>query len=239
MSEVGVIASFVAGLLSFLSPCVLPLIPGYISFISGESISELTKKNNKTVHIKALIGAFFFGLGFSIVFVLLGASATEVGKIFSNYKDIFEKVAGVIVIIFGLHLLGVFKINSLTKQKKWNYQKGRAPFYIEAFLLGVAFVFGWTPCIGPILASILTFAANKETTTQGIILLSAYSVGLWFPFLLSAVFLSFIMVAIKKAKKVVMIIEKLSGILLIFVGILIMSNTMSMIVIYTIKFFNL
>lgn len=231
MQEISIISVFLAGLLSFLSPCILPLIPGYISFISGENLADLTTNSNN-IHRKAIIGTIFFGIGFSTVFIILGASATGIGKIFIEYKDIFSKVAGLIVIIFGLHMLGLFKINFLKKQFKWNYKKGNAPYYIEAFLLGLAFVFGWTPCIGPILASVLTFAANEETMKSGILLLSVYSLGLWVPFLLSAIFLSTCINLIKKYAKVTIIIEKIAGLLLIFLGILIMTNSLSIIIIY-------
>jgi cytochrome c-type biogenesis protein len=230
MQEISIISVFIAGILSFLSPCILPLIPGYISFISGESLSDLTVNNR--IHKKAIIGTIFFGIGFSSIFIILGASATGIGKIFIEYKDIFSKIAGLIVIFFGLHMLGFFKINFLKKQFKWNYKKGNAPYYIEAFLLGLAFVFGWTPCIGPILASVLTFAANEQTVTSGIVLLSVYSLGLWVPFLLSAIFLSTCMSLIKRFGKVTITIEKIAGILLILLGILIMTNSLSLITIY-------
>jgi cytochrome c-type biogenesis protein len=230
ISILSIISVFAAGLLSFLSPCVLPLIPGYISFISGENLSDLTI-SNKT-HKKAIIGTIFFGIGFSTLFVVLGASATGIGKIFLQYKDIFSKIAGLIVIFFGLNILGFFKLNFLSKQFKWNYKKGNAPYYVEAFLLGLAFVFGWTPCIGPILASVLTFAANEQTVGSGILLLSIYSLGLWIPFLLSAIFLSTCINLIKKYGRISMAVEKIAGVLLIFLGILIMTNSLSYISVY-------
>jgi cytochrome c-type biogenesis protein len=231
MQEISIISVFIAGIISFLSPCILPLIPGYISFISGENLSDLRNNDNK-IHKKAIIGTIFFGIGFSTLFIILGASATGVGKIFIEYKNIFSKVAGLIVIIFGLHMLGLFKINFLKKQLKWNYRKGDAPYYIEAFLLGLAFVFGWTPCIGPILASVLTFAANEKTVGSGVILLSVYSLGLWVPFLISAIFLSTCINLIKRFGKITVYIEKIAGILLIFLGLLIMTDSLSLIIIY-------
>jgi cytochrome c-type biogenesis protein len=231
MEQISIISVFIAGIISFLSPCVLPLIPGYISFISGENLSSLANNDNK-IHKKAIIGTIFFGIGFSSLFIILGASATGVGSIFIEYKYIFSKIAGIIVIFFGLHMLGIFKLNFLKKQFKWNYKKRNAPYYIEAFLLGFAFVFGWTPCIGPILASVLTLAANEETMKSGILLLSVYSVGLWIPFLLSAIFLSTCINLIKRFGKLTVTIEKIAGVLLIFLGILIMTNSLGLLTIY-------
>ncbi len=221
---------FLAGLLTFLSPCVLPLLPGYISFISGESIDCLTTQGCKGAKLKAFLGAVFFGLGFTLVFVALGASATGVGRILNEYRVYFEKIAGVIVIILGIHLIGLYKINQLLIQKKWNYKKINAPFFVEAFLLGVAFVLGWTPCVGPILAGVLSLAAKENTVSQGILMLFVYSLGLWIPFLLSAVALGFVIGGLKKASKYVVIVEKIAGGLLILIGILMLTGSLTAIV---------
>jgi cytochrome c-type biogenesis protein len=223
-------SAFLAGILSFLSPCVLPLLPGYISFISGESIETLTSKDIATPRLKAFLGAIFFGLGFTLVFIGLGATATEFGKILNEYKPILEKIAAIVVIIFGLHLIGVFRINKLLVQKKWNYKKGSSPFFVEAFLLGVAFVFGWTPCIGPILAGILALAAKEETVSQGVLMLFSYSLGLWIPFLISALALGTIISFIKKASKFVIWVEKIAGVLLVLIGVLMLSGSLTVIV---------
>lgn len=222
--------AFIAGILSFLSPCILPLLPGYISFISGESIESLTNKEKISPRLKAFLGAVFFGLGFSMVFMLLGATATEIGKVLNEYRYILEKVGGVIVIIFGLHLLGVFKINKLMVQKKVNYKRRNAPFFVEAFLLGIAFVLGWTPCIGPILSGILALAAKEATVTNGMLLLLTYSLGLWIPFLISALLMGQMMQLIRKAGKLMMIVEKISGLLLLSIGILILTGSMTWLV---------
>lgn len=222
--------AFLAGILSFLSPCILPLLPGYISFISGESIESLTNNEKVSPRLKAFMGAVFFGLGFSLVFILLGATATEIGKSLNEYRYILEKFAGAIVIIFGLHLFGVFKIKKLMVQKKVNYKRKNAPFFVEAFLLGIAFVLGWTPCIGPILSGILALAAKEATVSNGMLLLFTYSLGLWIPFLISALLMGQIMQGIKKAGKMMMIVEKLSGVLLIAIGLLILSGKMTWLV---------
>lgn len=221
---------FFAGVLTFLSPCVLPLLPGYISFISGESIDCLTTQGCKGAKLKAFLGAVFFGLGFTLVFVALGASATSVGRILNEYRVYFEKIAGVIVIILGIHLIGLYKINQLLIQRKLNYKKINAPFFVEAFLLGVAFVLGWTPCVGPILAGVLSLAAREHTVSQGILMLFVYSLGLWIPFLLSAVALGFVIGGLKKASKYVVVVEKIAGVLLIFIGVLMLSGSLTAIV---------
>ncbi|KAA0258889.1 cytochrome C biogenesis protein [Deferribacter autotrophicus] len=237
MEKINFLTAFVAGILSFLSPCVLPLIPGYMSFISGESIESLTSNEKMSPRAKAIIGAMFFGLGFTLVFMILGASATSIGKLINNNRAILEKIAGIVVIVLGLHLLGVIKIKKLLSQKKWNYQKKNYPFFIEAFLLGVAFVFGWTPCIGPILAGILALASQESTITQGVTLLFVYSLGLWIPFLLAAVTLGFVLSAMRKAGKLLVIIEKISGALLVFIGVLILSGSMTTMITYMLKIF--
>lgn len=232
MENLNILSSFFAGILSFLSPCVLPLLPGYISFISGESIETLTTSSSSTPRFKAVLGAVFFGLGFTLVFVALGASATSLGKFLNEYRFILERVAGVVVIILGIHMLGIFKINKLLNQRKWNYRKGQGPFFIEAFILGVAFVFGWTPCIGPILAGILALASKQETVSSGVAMLFSYSLGLWLPFLISALALGSVITLIKKAGVVVVVVEKLAGLLLIFIGILILTGSLTIIVSY-------
>lgn len=230
MDNITLLGAFLAGVLTFLSPCVLPLLPGYISFISGESIDCLTTQGCKGARLKAFFGAVFFGLGFTLVFVALGATATEVGKLLNEYRFYFEKVAGVIVIVLGIHLVGLYKINKLLVQKKWNYKKINAPFFVEAFLLGVAFVLGWTPCVGPILAGILSLASTGDTVYKGIYMLFVYSLGLWIPFLVSAIALGFVIGSIKKASKYVIWVERVSGLFLIFIGLLMLSGSLTKIV---------
>lgn len=237
MDNITLTGVFVAGILTFLSPCVLPLLPGYISFISGESIDCLTSGNCKAARLKAFLGAVFFGIGFTLVFVSLGATATSVGRVLNEYRVYFEKIAGVIVIILGIHLIGLYRINLLLAQKKWNYKKINAPFFVEAFLLGVAFVMGWTPCVGPILAGVLSLASTEQTVLKGMTLLFVYSLGLWIPFLVSALALGFVIGSIRKAGRYIVIVERISGIFLILVGLLILTGSLTSIVSYLTNMF--
>jgi len=238
MNNISIITALVAGVLSFLSPCVLPLLPGYLSFISGESIETLSKGDKKAARLKVFLGAVCFGLGFMLVFVLLGASATQIGMFLKDYKYVIGKIAGIVIIILGLHMMGVFRINRLLIQKKWNYSnKTGKPYYVNAFLLGIAFVFGWTPCLGPVLAGIFAIAASKETVWEGVWLLSAFGFGLWLPFLFSALAVGFVLHSMKKAGRIVMYVEKISGIMLIIIGFLMATNSLQTISSYLVMWF--
>ncbi|MCD6162665.1 MAG: cytochrome c biogenesis protein CcdA [candidate division Zixibacteria bacterium] len=225
MDNVTLLAAFGAGLLSFISPCVLPIVPGYLSFISGVSIDELQKKQSKAVY-KVFLNSLFFVLGFSVVFIALGASATVVSGFLTDYMHIIGKVAGVVIIILGLHYIGLFKIKLLNYEKRFNMSdKKIGP--LGAFFVGFAFAFGWTPCIGPILATILAIAAAEDTVWRGIILLLFYSAGLAIPFLLTALaFNAFISVS-SKIKKHFRIVEIIGGVFLILVGLLIFTDSLS------------
>src|SRR6201988_1006233 len=178
------IAAFLAGLVSFLSPCVLPLVPGYVSLISGVGVEEL-KEQNTALFGKVMLNSFAFVVGFSIVFVTLGALSTEVGQLAARYKSVLAQVAGVIIILFGLHLTGILKIKALYSDRRMHNVKGSSTAW-GAFVIGFAFAFGWTPCVGPILAVVLGFAAAQDTVTKGIFLLAIYSAGLAVPFLLTS-----------------------------------------------------
>lgn len=233
--------AFIGGLLTFLSPCIFPLIPGYLSFMSGESIENLKTGENESKispRMKAFLGALFFGLGFTIVFVALGASATSIGSFFKEYQKLLAQIGGVIVIIFGLHMIGVFKIKFLMKTARINYSKKSVPFYINAFILGFVFVLGWTPCIGPILASILAVASQESSVAKGMALLLVYSLGLWIPFLLSALAVNEVMAAIKKAGNVVLWVERIAGVLLVVIGILLVTDSMTELTIWFTKIFS-
>lgn len=219
-------AAFAAGVLSFLSPCILPLLPGYLSFITGFT---LDKSHEKPGRFRAVKGALAFGAGFSLVFIAMGATATAVGRLFVAYQHIFTAVLGVVVIIMGLHLTGIFRIKFFYNEKKLQVKPKREAKYplVQAFIIGLAFAFGWTPCVGPILGGILTLAANQDSVTHGILLLSAYSLGLWLPFLAAALFTTPILSFLSKHPKLALRAEQIAGILLIIVGILLVTGYMS------------
>jgi len=205
--------------MSFLSPCVLPLVPGYVSLISGASVDELKNSENRLT--KTVLGhSIMFILGFSVVFISFGAVATEVGQLIHANLGILSKIAGVVIIIFGLHLIGVFKIKALYADKRMHsVQGGKSP--VGAFVVGFAFAFGWTPCIGPILAGVLTLAANSSTVSKGILLLTVYSLGLAVPFLLTSLGINRFLNFYGRFRRHLHLVEVLSGVLLIVIGVLI------------------
>ncbi len=216
-----IIASFFAGLFTFISPCVLPLIPAYITFITGIALEPLNhSKNMKQIIISSLI----FVSGFSIVFVLLGLTATFIGSFLLTNLNILKYIGGSIIIIFGLHLCGAFKIPFLYKQVSLKVADKRIG-YITSFFVGCAFAFAWTPCVGPILSSILILASTQGQTKDGAILLSFYSLGLAIPFILTALFINKFLVFFNKIKKYYRYIEIFCGVLLIFIGIMIMAGS--------------
>jgi cytochrome c-type biogenesis protein len=227
MENITVLTAFAAGLISFLSPCVLPLVPGYISIISGFSLDQLKVESRKPSLTRiVLVNSVMFILGFSITFISLGASASWLGQILLSKMTLLYRVAGVIIIIFGLHLLGVFKINFLYQDKRFhNVKKPRGPW--GALVLGLAFAFGWTPCIGPILAGILTVASTKQTIMQGVLLLAVYSLGLGIPFLMTSLGLNRFLSFYSRFKSHLRAVEMASGALVIAVGFLILTNNLS------------
>ncbi len=228
--------AILAGLLSFLSPCVLPLIPGYLSFISGVSIEDLTSKEKAGEHYRKLVlNTILFVIGFSLVFIFFGAIAPQIGNIF-KYKGIFSKVAGVLIFVFGLHVAGVFRIGFLNYEKR--FHTGQKKFgAIGSILIGMAFAFGWTPCIGPILAAILTLATQQESVTQGVILLSFYSAGLGIPFILTAVLFNYLIGTFGFIKRHFRAVEIISGSLLMLVGVLIFFDLLQRMSVYLMEWF--
>ncbi len=221
--------AFGAGLISFLSPCVLPLIPGYIAFISGSTFNELlVKKIN-------LLPIIYFTLGFSIIFIIFGLAATFLGQLLLKNSNEFRIIAGSIIIIFSLHIMGVFKLNFLNFEKKY-YSKSNQSLF-GSLLMGMAFAFGWTPCIGPILGSILILASTEESINRGFLLLLFYSLGLAIPFILSGyLFQKFIIIS-KSIKKRMNLIEKIGGSLLLVTGILIITNQLQILGFYLLEYF--
>jgi len=237
MMDISVFAAFGAGVLSFVSPCVLPLIPAYISFISGVSINALRGEGMETKNVKKIIiTSILFIFGFSLVFVLMGASATVAGKFILEKFSVFMKVAGAFIIILGLHFLGVFKIKYLNYEKRFTVGSSKLGF-LGAFIAGIAFAFGWTPCIGPILAGILTLAATKDTVSDGILLLSAYSLGLGIPFFITGIATNTFLNLFSKIKRIFKIIEIVSGVFLIIIGLSIIFDYFTIFSSYLMKLF--
>ena len=241
MENVSLFGAFIAGVLSFISPCVLPLIPGYLSFISGVSLEEMrgmpvtaggavavSTGVSAAAKRQVIITSLFFILGFSLVFVSLGASATYLGQFLMERLTIFGKIAGVLLIIFGLHTIGVFKIPFLLNEARVQANTKPASM-IGAVIVGISFAFGWTPCIGPILSAILLVAAQQESVNQGILLLSVYSLGLAIPFLLTALAINQFFVAFSKIRRHYHTIEIVSGVLMIVIGVLIFTNRFTII----------
>jgi cytochrome c-type biogenesis protein len=212
------VAAFLAGLVSFLSPCVLPLVPGYVSLISGVSAEELKLPEGRLLS-KTMWNSIGFILGFSIVFISLGAISTEVGQLMARYKSVLARVAGAVIILFGLHLTGIFRINALYADKRLHQVKGGSTFW-GAFVIGFAFAFGWTPCVGPILAVILGFAAAQDSVSKGILLLTIYSLGLAVPFLLTSLGIERFLRFYSRFRTHMHAVEVASGGLLIALGIL-------------------
>jgi cytochrome c-type biogenesis protein len=236
MENVSLLAAFVAGVLSFISPCVLPLIPGYLSYISGISLDEMRGTAGGAavalaapgVQRRVVITSLFFILGFSLVFISLGASATYLGQFLMTRLELLGRIAGVVIIIFGLHTMGVLRIGWLYQEKR--FQTSNRPVgLLGALLVGVAFAFGWTPCIGPILAGILTIAAGEETVADGIRLLAVYSAGLGIPFLLTALAINRFFKAFARIRRYYHTIEVVSGALLVGIGLLIFTNRFTLI----------
>ena len=226
---IDIFVAFGAGLISFLSPCVLPLIPGYIAYISGSSLNELLEKQNIN-----LLPIIFFTLGFSIVFIIFGAAATFLGQLFLDNSYQLRIIAGVVIIIFSLHIIGILKLNFLNFEKRIYSEKKQGLF--SPILVGMAFAFGWTPCIGPILGSILALASTEESINKGILLLLFYSLGLAIPFILSGYLIQKFMIVSKNLKKNMNLITKIGGGLLLITGILVITNQLQVLGFYLLEY---
>ena len=224
------IVAFGAGLISFLSPCVLPLIPGYISYISGNSLNDLIEK--KKVN---LIPIILFTLGFSIVFIIFGAASTFLGQILLQNSYELRIVAGLLIVILSLHILGAINIKFLNYEKR--IQTNTNTNFYSPILIGMAFAFGWTPCIGPILGSILVLAATEESINKGILLLISYSLGLALPFILSGYLIQKFLIFSKNFKKNISLVSKIGGIILLITGILILTNQLQALGFYLLNIF--
>ena len=224
--------AFFAGLISFLSPCVLPLIPGYISYISGTSFDKLVEKRKSLIVIKTI----FFALGFSIVFIALGSTASLIGNFLLNNSDVFRIIAGIIIIFFSLQLIGIINFKFMNKDIRiftgqYNHN------LTFPLLVGAAFGFGWTPCIGPILGSILTLAAIEENISKSTLLLSSYSLGLAIPFIISGVLIDKFLLFSKSFRKYISIITKVGGAILLLTGIAILTGQLQVLGFFILEYF--
>jgi cytochrome c-type biogenesis protein len=226
--NVSLIAAFGAGFLSFISPCVLPLIPGYLSFVSGVSLEEMRDDTAVAARRQVLVTSLAFVLGFSLVFIALGASASAIGKFLFRNSTILTKVAGALVIVFGLHTMGVFRLPFLESEKR--LQAGAKPKSLfGAVMVGMAFGFGWTPCIGPILSGILTLAGSRETVREGVVMLAVYSLGLGIPFLLASLTINKFFAVSARLRRHYHAIEVTSGALLVGIGLLLFTDQLTVI----------
>ena len=214
----GALVAFVGGLLSFLSPCVLPLVPSYLGFVTGFTIDEMTDRRRM-----AMVHATLFVLGFSLVFILLGASATALGRALNHYQEWVTRIGGVLILFFGLYLLGVIKLGFLGQEQRAHLDR-KPVGYLGSVLVGIAFGAGWTPCIGPILGGILTLAASQGDFQQGMVLLGWYSLGLAVPFLAAAWAVESFLNVFQRYRKHMVWVQRISGALLLLVGLLMISG---------------
>jgi cytochrome c-type biogenesis protein len=234
LSLIGVVTAFAAGVISFLSPCVLPLVPGYVSFVAGSSLEEL--RDGAAPRLRALLLAATFVLGFSAVFVAFGASATALGSLLLSYKLQLGVIAGVVVILFGLHLLGLTPLRLMNQEARFHVESsgGRAA---GAFLLGIAFAFGWTPCIGPVLGAILTLGASTADVAKGATLLAVYSLGLGLPFLLAALFTGALLTRLRVLGRTGRNLQRAAGGLLVAMGLLMVTGQLELIAYWLLETF--
>lgn len=216
--NVGVAIAFGAGLASFLSPCVLPLIPSYITFITGMSLDDVQRARRI-----ALIHALLFVLGFSLIFLALGASATLLGRLLITYRVWISRVGGLLVLVFGLYLLGVFNLGAFARERRFHITD-KPLGYLGTVVVGIAFGAGWTPCIGPILGSILTYAATQEDVSRGVVLLGAYSLGLAVPFVIAAVAVESFLTAFQAIRRHMVWVTRVSGAVLVLVACLMITD---------------
>ena len=222
--------AFSAGLISFLSPCVLPLIPGYISYISGSSLNELIEKKNVN-----LVPIILFTVGFSIVFIIFGAASTLLGQVLLKNSQELRIAAGLVIVILSLHIIGVINLKFLNYEKR--IQTSTNTNFYSPILIGMAFAFGWTPCIGPILGSILVLAATEESISNGILLLIFYSMGLAIPFIISGYLIQKFLIFSKNFKKNINLVSKIGGIILLITGVLILTNQLQALGFYLLNIF--
>lgn len=231
--------AFVAGILSFVSPCCLPLVPAYLSYITGVSVEDFSSEAITHRRAQIFMSAVAFAVGLALVFTLLwGTTATLLGQVLYDYKDWVEKIAGALVIVFGLHMLGVIHIGLFEQEKRMDFTKRRAPGFVGAVLMGAAFGIGWTPCVGPILGSIITIASQTNRMLDGMILLLVYGLGLGVPFVLAGLLIGQLTQVLSRVKRYMRMATVASGALLIFMGVLLMTSQMTAITVYLTRIFG-
>ncbi len=221
--SLGIAVSFSAGFFSFLSPCVLPLFPSYISFITGMSVADLTADLGAAARRRVLVHALAFILGFSLIFVALGASFSAVGQLLLDYRHWIRRVGGLLIVVFGLYIAGLLKIGPFGRARQWHLREKPAG-YLGSLAVGATFGIGWTPCVGPILGAILSLASTAGNVERGVALLVAYSMGLGLPFLLSALALGPFLRVFKRYRPFIPVVERAAGVLLVAVGVLVFTN---------------
>lgn len=230
ISQVSLFAAFTAGLLSFVSPCVLPLVPSYLSYITGLSVENLAKVEERERFKSAIIlNALLFIAGFSTVFIAFGASASLMGQLLYDYQDVIRKVGGVLIVIFGLYLLGILKLKFFMTERRLMHFETRPVGYLGSFLIGTAFAAGWTPCVGPVLGAILAYASTTESMSSGVMLLSAYSLGLGLPFFLTAFGMDTFLGHFKSLRTYLGGVSFVSGGLLVVGGVMIYADSLTII----------
>ncbi|MEW6266703.1 MAG: cytochrome c biogenesis protein CcdA [Thermodesulfobacteriota bacterium] len=221
-------AAFIAGLLSFFSPCIVPLVPAYFTFLTGFSLEELTSAEPGRIRGKVVLSTLAFVLGFSIIFILLGASASILGGLAIQYKGPLRVLGGAVIIVLGLHLSGLFRLKFLDVEKRLHLNK-KPVHFLGTLLVGMAFAAGWTPCIGPLLGSILAVAAGQDTVGQGVILLAIYSAGLAIPFLIVSLFVHLVLAFVRRGVKYLKYVNAVAGMLLVGLGVLLIADKLRII----------
>ncbi len=227
--HISLIAAFSAGLLSFVSPCVLPLVPSYISYITGLSVEQLTDASERVKFKKAIVlNSLLFIAGFSSVFIAFGASASLLGQVLITYQDHIRRFGGALIVLFGLYLLGILNLNFLKMEHRFQF-RSRPAGYVGSFLIGVAFAAGWTPCVGPVLGSILLYASTTDSLVSGVVLLTSYSLGLGLPLFLTALGVDRFLAYFKQARAYLWGVSTVSGVLLVVVGVMVYANSLTMV----------
>lgn len=229
IQQISLVAAFTAGLLSFVSPCVLPLVPSYISYITGLSLDQLADAaERERFRTTIIVNSLLFIAGFSCVFIAFGASASLIGQVLITYQDYIRKIGGLLIIVFGLYLLGVLKLNFLQTEKRLHF-KSRPAGYLGSFLIGVAFAAGWTPCVGPVLGTILLYASTTDALTNGVALLTSYSLGLGLPLFMTALGVDRFLAYFKQVRAYLWGVTAVSGAFLVVVGVMIYANSLTLI----------